>query len=64
MWLFRYLFTNLYRALQTPNGRRLLWLCFRYAGRPRHQPGVIPLLTYHFEVPGALSLAALFSPAG
>ena len=38
MWLFRYLFTNLYRAIQTANGRRLLWLFLRYAGRPRHQP--------------------------
>lgn len=60
MWLFRYLFTNLYRALQTPNGRQLLWLFFRYAGRPRHQAGVIPFLTYHFEVPDALSFVWQF----
>lgn len=60
MWLFRYLFTNLYRALQTPNGRWLLWLFFRYAGRPRHQAGMIPFLTYRFQVPDALSFAWQF----
>jgi FkbM family methyltransferase len=60
MWLFKYLFTNLYRAIQTPNGRRLLWLFFRYAGRARHQAGVIPFLTYRFQVPDALSFAWQF----
>ena len=55
MWLFKYLFTNLYRALQTDNGRRLLWLFFRYAGRPRHQTGEIPFGRYRFDVPDAFS---------
>ena len=60
MWLFRYLFTNFYRAIQTANGRRLLWLFFRYAGRPRHQSGVIPFLHYRFQVPDALSFVWQF----
>lgn len=55
MWLFKYLFTNLYRALQTANGRLLLWLFLRYAGRPRYQPVAISFDRYHFEVPDALS---------
>ncbi|GAB3894971.1 FkbM family methyltransferase [Spirosoma agri] len=60
MWLFRYLFTNLYRAIQTSNGRLLLWLFFRYAGRPRHQSGMIPFLQYRFQVPDALSFVWQF----
>jgi FkbM family methyltransferase len=60
MWLFRYLFTNLYRAVQTSNGRHLLWLFFRYAGRPRHQSGTIPFLHYRFQVPDALSFVWQF----
>ncbi|AQG80757.1 FkbM family methyltransferase [Spirosoma montaniterrae] len=60
MWLFKYLFTNLYRALQTANGRRLLWLFLRYANRPRHQSGVIPFLRYRFDVPDALSFVWQF----
>lgn len=55
MWLFKYLFTNLYRALQTDSGRRLLWLFFRYAGRPRHQTMEIPFGRYRFTVPDAFS---------
>ena len=60
MWILRYLFTNFYRAVQTPNGRRLLWLFFRYAGRPRHQSGMIPFLHYRFQVPDALSFVWQF----
>lgn len=60
MWLFRYLFTNLYRAMQTPNGRQSLWLFLRYAGRPRHQSGVISFLHYRFQVPDALSFVWQF----
>lgn len=60
MWLFKYLFTNLYRALQTANGRRMLWLFLRYAGAPRHQTGTIPFLNYRFQVPDALSFAWQF----
>lgn len=60
MWLFKYLFTNAYRSLQTPNGRRLLWLFFRYAGRPRHQSGIVPFLRYRFQVPDALSFVWQF----
>lgn len=55
MWLVKYLFTNLYRALQTSNGRRLLWLFLRYAGRGRHQPTDVPFGRYRFEVPDAFS---------
>jgi len=55
MWLFKYLFTNLYRAVQTSSGRRLLWLFFRYAGRPRHQTMEIPFGRYRFTVPDAFS---------
>lgn len=60
MWFFKYLFTNLYRSLQTPNGRRLLWLFLRYAGRPRHQSGLISFDRYRFEVPDALSFVWQF----
>ncbi|RYC71949.1 FkbM family methyltransferase [Spirosoma sordidisoli] len=60
MWLFKYLFTNLYRALQSANGRRLLWLFFRYAGQPRHRLTTIPFLRYRFQVPDPLSFVWQF----
>ncbi|PRY42010.1 FkbM family methyltransferase [Spirosoma oryzae] len=60
MWLFKYLFTNLYRAVQTADGRQLLWLFFRYAGRPRHQAGSISFNNYRFQVPDALSFVWQF----
>ncbi len=60
MWLFKYLFTNLYRSLQTASGRQLLWLFLRYAGRPRHQLGMVSFGRYRFEVPDALSFVWQF----
>lgn len=55
MWLIRFLFKDLYRSLIHPDGRRFMWLLFRYGSYPRNRPTTISFRNYRFDVPDAFS---------